>query len=243
MNTFQFLPHLIELRKRLIRCSLLLILLFFCFFSIDETLYSFFAIPLLQHLPAGSSLIATEIITPFTIPMKLAFIITMLLAIPYIFYELWSFIAPALYKSEKKALLPVLIASIVLFYLGALFSYFVLCPMAFNFFIAATPKGVAMMTDIKHYLDFVLTMLWAGGIAFQVPILTIVCMTTGIVSREQLKHMRPYVIVAAFVLGMLLTPPDVVSQIMLALPMWGLFEIGLWIGSFYQSQRSLRVPE
>lgn len=239
----QFLPHLIELRKRIIRSLSILCLLFFCLFCIDETLYTYIAMPLLQHLPAGSSLIATEITTPFTVPMKLAFMTALLLAIPYIFYETWAFIAPGLYKSEKRALLPALIGSIVLFYLGALFSYFVICPMAFKFFIAATPQNVAMMTDIKHYLDFVLTMLWAGGISFQVPIVTIVCMTTGIINREQLNYLRPYVIVAAFVLGMLLTPPDVVSQIMLALPMWGLFELGLWIGSFYQNQRNLRVPE
>ncbi len=224
MNTY--IEHIGELRTRVIRYSMFMLLLFTGFFLINGDLYQWIAKPALEQLPNGS-LIATEVTTPFTVPMRLAFVCAFSLSIPYLFYELWSFITPGLYANEKKKILPFLIFSTCLFYLGILFAYFILCPTALAFFHRCAPPGVAIMTDIRSYLDFVLTMLLAGGIAFQVPILTIAVVRFKLCSHEKLIHFRPYIIVGAFILGMLLTPPDVVSQVLLALPMWGLFEIGL----------------
>lgn len=225
-----YFVHLNELRKRLIRSSLLLLAIFIGFFSVDGHLYHWIAKPILLELPHGS-LIATDVITPFTVPMRLAFTCTLFVAVPYLFFELWAFISPGLQGREKRTFLPLVLLSIVLFYIGVGFSYFLICPLALNFFASVTPPGVARMTDIKAYLDFVLTLLFAGGIAFQVPVITIAVVRFGWVTLEQLKHFRPYIIVAAFVLGMLLTPPDVISQLLLAIPMWGLFELGLLTAS------------
>jgi len=183
--------------------------------------------PLLKELPLGY-LIATDITTPFTVPLKAAFVSALLLGMPYLLYQLWSFIAPALHVREQRQILPFLIGSILLFYGGVAFAYTVICPITLGFFAHCAPQGVQIMTDIQSYLDFMLRMLLAGGLAFQVPILTILVVNLGLCSVQQLIYLRPYVIVGAFVLGMLLTPPDVFSQIMLALPMWGLFEAGLW---------------
>ena len=228
-NVQAYLPHLIELRARIIRVSLIVFALFLGLFLIDDILYSFIAKPLLLQLPAESAMIATSVTTPFTVPMKLAFIFACFLAIPYVLYQLWSFLAPGLYLSEKRKIQPFIFASIFLFYSGVIFAYMVICPMALGFFAKCAPAGVKVMTDIQAYLDFVLTILFAGGIAFQVPVITCTLINFNIVSVEKLIHLRPYIIVAAFILGMLLTPPDVVSQILLALPMWWLFEAGiLW---------------
>ncbi len=231
-NTFfqQYIPHLIEFRKRLIRSACFVTLLFIFLFYFDESLYSYIAEPMLQRLDNHSSLIATEVTSTFTVPMKLAFYAAVFLAIPYLLFELWTFIAPGLYRREKRAILPILFFSILLFYLGCAFSYFIICPMALQFFLSVAPRGVAVMTDIKHYLDFVLTLLLGGGLAFQVPVITFALIRTGILTPSQLSYLRPYVIVIAFILGMLLTPPDVISQVMLALPMWWLFELGLFLG-------------
>jgi len=222
-----YIPHLTEFRTRLIRSSMVVFGLFLGLFLIDESLYTIFAKPLLAQLPTGSSLIATEVTTPFMIPMKLAFILAIFLSIPYLLYELWSFMAPGLYPQEKQKIRPFLVGSTLLFYGGVAFAYYIICPMALSFFARCAPAGVRVMTDIQAYLDFVLRVLFAGGIAFQVPIVTLALIKSNVVSIAQLEHLRPYVIVAAFVVGMLLTPPDVVSQILLALPMWGLFEVGL----------------
>ena len=215
------LTHFTELRSRLIRCGIIIILLFSILFTIDEQLYTFIAKPLLKALPTGSHLIATDVTTPFMVPMKLALITAVLFAAPLIFYEIWSFIAPGLYRHEKKRIYPLLSASLLLFYSGILFAYFVICPLALNFFAKSAPANVTIMTDIKAYLDFVLTVLLAGGVAFQVPVITVALIRFNLVSGAFLAHLRPYVIVGAFTLGMLLTPPDVISQILLALPMWG----------------------
>jgi sec-independent protein translocase protein TatC len=236
----EYLKHLIELRVRLIRVSLVIVGLFLLLFWQDEVLYHFIASPLLDNLKPDDHLIATEVTTPFTVPLKLAFTTSIYIAIPYILFELWSFVAPALYKREKRSILPILIGSILLFYIGTAFAYYVICPMALQFFTNAGPKKITIMTDIRHYLDFMLTVLFGGGIAFQVPVVTLCCIKSGIVTIKQLIHLRPYIIVAAFVLGMLLTPPDVISQILLALPMWGLFELGLVIGKF--ESRNLMDP-
>lgn len=224
-----YLPHIIELRSRLLKSASLIFVLFILFFCVDNEIYHWIAKPLMTKLPVGSQLIATEVTSPFTVPMKLAFILSFFLSVPYILYQVWSFIAPGLYPNEKKHIRPFLFASTILFYSGVLFAYWIICPLALSFFAKCAPTNVLVMTDIRGYLDFVLTVLFAGGIAFQVPVVTVALVRSKLVSIEKLVHLRPYMIVAAFVLGMLLTPPDVVSQILLALPMWGLFELGLLI--------------
>lgn len=224
-----YLPHLLELRKRLILSCMVLSSVFLVFFYFDELLYSAIASPLLQQLPKGGHLIATEVTSSFMVPMKLAFITSLFFCMPYLFYQAWAFVAPGLYRNEKKTIFPLLISSLILFYLGTTFAFLVICPMALHFFANCLPPGVVMLTDLRHYLDFVLTVLLGGGIAFQVPIIVFALIRAGVTTADQLIYCRPYVIVAAFVLGMLLTPPDVVSQILLALPMWGLFEIGVFL--------------
>jgi len=236
VNTY--LPHLIELRTRIIRSIVAIFSLFLILFSIDKHLYTFIAKPLLQQLPIGSALIATEVTATFIAPMKLAFILSLFLSMPYLFYQLWSFVSPGLYRKEKQKALPFLITSILLFYTGVLFAYAIICPLALAFFAKCAPIGVMVMTDIQAYLDFVLTVLFAGGIAFEVPIITLACIKFRLISITQLEYLRPYIIVGAFILGMLLTPPDVVSQILLALPMWGLFEAGLFIAKCSQKKIS-----
>lgn len=226
------LPHLIELRARVIRSGIVVLIAFISLFWIDETLYSWIAKPLLTQLPAGSSMIATEITSTFMVPMKLAFVLSIFLTIPFLLYQAWSFMAPGLYKNEKKQILPFIIASTGLFYLGNAFAYFIICPMALGFFTKCAPLGVSVMTDIGSYLNFVLTVILGGGLAFQVPVITLALIKAQWVSVAQLVYLRPYIIVAAFVLGMLLTPPDVVSQILLALPIWGLFEVGLLLAKY-----------
>jgi sec-independent protein translocase protein TatC len=225
-------PHLTECRTRIIRSLLIVLCLFLALFCIDEYLYTWIAKPLLSQLPIGSSMIATEVTTPFMVPMKLALIFSFFLAIPYLLHEIWSFIAPGLYMKEKKMILPFLVTSTFLFYSGVLFAYYIICPMALGFFAKCAPVGVLVMTDIQAYLDFVLTVLFAGGIAFQVPIITLALLKSGLFTITQLEHCRPYVIVGVFVISMILTPPDVVSQILLALPMWFLFESGLLFAKF-----------
>jgi sec-independent protein translocase protein TatC len=238
MDVNQTLPHLIELRTRVIQSALVLLGLFLALFYIDEYLYSWIAKPLLTQLPAGSTLIATEVTATFMVPMKLAWIATLFFTIPYLLYQFWSFLAPGLYKNEKRIFLPFLIASTLLFYLGVAFAYFVICPIALGFFAQCAPVGVAVMTDMAAYLNFVLSVLFAGGLAFQVPVMTLAMIKARWVTIEQLIYLRPYMIVAAFVLGMILTPPDVLSQILLALPIWGLFEAGLILAK-YLAQNNL----
>ena len=239
MDVNNYILHLNELRTRVIRCSAVVLLLFLGLFLIDEVLYVFIARPLLTHLPIGNSIIATEVTATFMVPMKLALISAIFLAIPYLLYQLWSFVAPALYSNEKKQILPFLISSTFLFYGGVIFAFYIICPMALSFFAKCAPPGVAVMADIKAYLDFVLTILFAGGLAFQVPIITLALIQSGIISIQQFEYFRPYVIVVAFILGMLLTPPDVVSQILLALPMWWLFEVGLLIAKYREKGTDL----
>jgi sec-independent protein translocase protein TatC len=238
-----YIPHLIECRTRIIRGGVIILCLFAVLFCIDEQLYAWIAKPLLSLLPAGSSLIATAVTTPFMVPMKLAMILSFFISLPYLLYEIWSFIAPGLYSKEKKRVLPFLITSTILFYSGVVFAYYIICPMALGFFAKCAPVGVLMMTDIQSYLDFVLTVLFAGGIAFQVPIITLALLQSGLVNIAQMEHYRPYVIVATFIIGMILTPPDVVSQILLALPMWGLFESGLLLAKFLNKKSTLLTAD
>lgn len=222
-----FMSHLVELRDRLLRAVLVISVIFLGLFGYANELYTLLAEPLLIHLPQGSSMIATEVASPFLTPFKLAMMSAIFIGMPYILYQLWAFIAPGLYKHEKSLAFPLLFSSIILFYLGMVFAYFVVFPLMFKFFTGIALEGVTMMTDITKYLDFVLKMFFAFGMAFEVPIATILVISTGMTTADKLAEKRPYIIVLAFVLGMLLTPPDVVSQMLLAIPMWILFELGL----------------
>jgi sec-independent protein translocase protein TatC len=222
-----FMSHLVELRDRLLRAVLVILVIFLALFTFANELYSILAEPLLIHLPTGSSMIATEVASPFLTPFKLAMMTAIFIGMPFILYQLWAFIAPGLYKNEKTLAFPLLVSSIILFYLGMAFAYFVVFPLMFAFFTGIALEGVTMMTDISKYLDFVLKMFFAFGVAFEVPIATILVISTGMTTADKLAEKRPYIIVVAFIVGMLLTPPDVVSQMLLAVPMWILFEFGL----------------
>jgi len=223
-----FLAHLVEMRDRLLRVVLVVSVVFLGLFSFANDLYALLAKPLLAHLPEGGTMIATEVASPFLTPFKLAMVISIFIAIPFILYQAWAFVAPGLYRNEKMLALPLLVSSIVLFYAGMAFAYFVVFPLVFGFLTGVAPQGVAVMTDIAKYLDFVLKMFFAFGIAFEVPIATIILVATGMTTPESLSAKRPYIIVGAFTVGMLLTPPDIISQTLLALPMWLLFETGLF---------------
>lgn len=227
-----FLEHLVELRSRLLKaCSAVLIVLL-CLLPFSRKLYEALAAPLTAVLPEGSSMIAIDVASPFLTPFKLALLLALILSIPVVLYQLWAFVAPALYRQEKRLARPLLYSAVVLFYAGCAFAYFVVFPLVFGFFTRVAPEGVAVMTDISKYLDFVMTLFLAFGLTFEVPIATIILVATGMTTVDKLKKMRAYVLVGAFALGMLLTPPDVISQTLLALPMWLLFELGLlmsWI--------------
>ena len=227
-----FLEHLIELRGRLLKAclSVLVVLVFVLPFS--RHLYSLLAAPLTAHLPENSSMIAIDVASPFLTPFKLSLLLALILAIPMVLYQMWAFVAPALYKHEQRLAKPLLYTSVFLFYCGCAFAYFVVFPLVFGFFTSVAPEGVAVMTDISKYLDFVITLFLAFGITFEVPIATIILVATGITTVKKLASMRAYVVVGAFALGMLLTPPDVISQTLLALPMWLLFELGLVMAKF-----------
>ncbi len=222
-----FVSHLIELRDRLIRMSIAIFVVFLALFPFANDIYTFVAAPLMAQLPEGNTMIATQVAAPFLTPFKLALIAAVFLAMPYVLYQFWAFVAPGLYKHEKRLATPLLISSILLFYIGIAFAFFVVFPLIFAFLSASTPDGVAMMTDISAYLDFVLALFFAFGVAFEIPIATILLVAAGITTPADLVRIRPYVIVGAFVIGMLLTPPDVISQTLLAVPMWLLFELGI----------------
>jgi sec-independent protein translocase protein TatC len=235
-------PYLQELRQRLIRVMGFSGTLFCLFFYWDQVLYDYLAKPLLSQLPLGH-LIATDITTPFTVPLKTAFVGTCFISIPLVLHQIWAFIAPALYVREKARVFPLLICSLVLFYSGTAFAYWLIIPFSLRFFIESAPASVQIMTDIQSYLNFVLTLLIAGGLAFQIPMISFGLIQTKVCTAAQLKGFRPYVIVGAFTLGMLLTPPDVISQILLALPMWGLFEGGLYGADFIANRLQKHKPE
>jgi len=228
-----FVAHLIELRNRLLRIVTAIGLILLALLPFANRLYSLVAAPLLAHLPEGTSMIATEVASPFLTPFKLALVTAIFLAMPVVLYQLWAFIAPGLYQHERKLVFPLLTTSTALFYLGAAFAYYVVLPLVFSFFITVAPEGVAVMTDISKYLDFVLKLFFAFGLAFEVPIAIIVLVWAGVTTPEALIAKRPYIIVGAFVAGMLLTPPDVISQSLLALPLWLLFELGVFFSRLY----------
>ncbi|PKM29597.1 MAG: twin-arginine translocase subunit TatC [Gammaproteobacteria bacterium HGW-Gammaproteobacteria-11] len=219
--------HLTELRSRLLRIVLLWMLIFAGLFYFANDLYSFISEPLRVFLPEGTSMIATDVASPFLTPFKLALVSALFLAMPFVLHQVWGFIAPGLYKHEKRLAVPLLASSIFLFYAGMAFAYYVVFPLVFGFFTSAAPEGVTVMTDINKYLDFVLTLFMAFGLAFEIPVATVLLVLAGAVDVAKLREIRPYVVVGCFVIGMLLTPPDVISQALLAVPMWLLYEVGI----------------
>ena len=231
------LSHLIELRDRLLKMILAVGILFLCLFWFADEIYTWLAAPLLAHLPEGSQMIAIDVAAPFFIPFKLVLMLSVFVAIPYLLYQIWAFVAPGLYKHEKQLVFPLLASSTLLFYVGVLFAYYVVFPLVFGFFTAVAPEGVEVSTDIGRYLDFVITIFFAFGIAFEVPVATVLLVVIGVTTPDDLATKRPYFIVAAFVVGMFLTPPDIISQTLLALPMWLLFEAGIFFSRIYLKRK------
>src|ERR1700693_705559 len=222
-----FISHLVELRDRLLRAILSVLVTFLCLFPWAKDLYALLARPLLAALPAGGQMIATDVVGVFLVPMKVAFLVAFVIALPYVLYQAWAFVAPGLYAHEKRLVLPLVVASSALFLVGMSFAYFLVFPTVFKFMASIAPTGVAWMTDIDKYLSFVLTTFIAFGVTFEVPVVVIVLVRVGVVSIDKLKEIRPYVIVGAFVVGAIFTPPDVISQVMLAVPLWLLYELGI----------------
>jgi sec-independent protein translocase protein TatC len=224
-----FLEHLVELRGRLLKACLAVLVVLIVLLPFARRLYEIMAEPLLSQLPEGSSMIAIDVASPFLAPFKLTLLLALVVAIPVVLYQLWAFVAPALFKHEKRLAKPLLASSVLLFYLGGAFAYFVVFPLVFGFMNRIAPEGVAVMTDISRYLDFIITLFLAFGITFEIPVATIILVATGLVTPEKLSKARPYVIVGAFALGMMLTPPDIISQTLLAIPMWILYEAGIFL--------------
>jgi sec-independent protein translocase protein TatC len=239
--TDNFISHLIELRDRLLRIVLGFIVVFIGFFPFANKIYALLAAPLLSKLPAGGQMIATAVTTPFFVPMKVAMMAAFIVSLPHTMYQTWAFIAPGLYSHEKKFMIPMIIASSLLFLAGMAFAYFAVFPIVFGFIVGSAPKGVAVMTDISSYLDFVLTLFFAFGLAFQVPIAVVMTVRFGWLTVAQLKEARGYVVVAAFILGAIFTPPDIISQFMLAMPIWMLFELGLIVASLTKQAPAQRI--
>jgi len=228
-----FVSHLVELRDRLLRSVIAVVVVFLCLFYFTSDLFSLLARPMVQNMVPGTTMIATGVVAPFLTPFKFTLALSIFIAIPYVLYEAWGFVAPALYSREKRLVFPLVISGTFLFYLGMAFAYFVVFPLVFKFMAGQELEGVAVAPDITYYLDFALKMFFAFGLAFEVPIATVLLIWSGIATAEDLAKNRPYIIVGAFVVGMLLTPPDVLSQTFLAIPMWLLFEAGLILSRFY----------
>jgi sec-independent protein translocase protein TatC len=237
------LTHLIEMRDRLLRAVLAVLVIFLGVFYFANDFYHIVATPLIEHLPDGASMISTKPAGTFFTPMKLALVMSIFAAMPFILYQMWAFVAPGLYTHERKLIIPLLVSSTLLFYAGMVFAYYVVFPLMFSFFVTVAPEGVTVMTDISEYLDFVLKIFFAFGIAFEVPIATILLVWIGVTTPESLAEKRPYIIVGAFIVGMLLTPPDIISQTLLALPMWLLFEVGLIASRYFLRMKREREEE
>jgi sec-independent protein translocase protein TatC len=227
-----FMSHLIELRTRLMRSIIAVVIVVVVLFPFAKDIYALLAQPLLRVLPAGSTMIATDVTGTFLVPLKVTLMAAFLIALPVVLWQAWAFVAPGLYQHEKRLVVPVLVSSCLFFVLGMSFAYFFVFPVAFGFFAGYTPAGVQMMTDIDKYLSFVMTMFIAFGLTFETPVVVVVLVRMRVVSLEKLKSIRPYVIVGAFVIGAIFTPPDVISQIMLAVPLWLLYELGLLVARF-----------
>jgi len=238
-----FFSHLIELRDRLVRSLIGIGIFFICLFPFAPKLYSVLAMPMLAKLPKGGQMIATDVTTPFFVPMKVAAMTAFLIALPYVLYQVWAFIAPGLYQHEKRLAMPLVISSTFLFFVGMAFAYFLVFPMVFGFITGYAPEGVAVMTDINKYLSFVLGMFLAFGVAFETPIAVILLVKMGVVSVQKLKEFRPYMIVGAFVVAAVVTPPDVVSQFMLAVPLCILYELGIWLSGFIGQPKPAQSTE
>ncbi|MBN3196737.1 Sec-independent protein translocase subunit TatC [Pectobacterium versatile] len=232
-ETQPLISHLIELRKRLLNSIICVLAVFISLVYFANDIYQLVSAPLIEQLPAGASMIATDVASPFFTPIKLTMIVSVFVAAPLVLYQVWAFVAPALYKHERRLMMPLLVSSSLLFYMGMAFAYFVVFPLAFGFFAKTAPIGVLIATDINNYLDFVMALFMAFGISFEVPVAIVLLCWSGVVTPEDLKKKRPYILVGAFVVGMLLTPPDVFSQTLLAIPMYLLFEIGVFFARFY----------
>ena len=232
-----FISHLIEMRNRLLRAVIAVVVLFVLLFPWAQDLYALLAKPMLESLPQGGQMIATEVTTPFFVPIKVTMMTAFLLALPWVFYQAWAFVAPGLYQHEKRLGVPLVITSVILFLLGMAFAYFLVFPVVFGFIVGVAPEGVAVMTDIGKYLDFVMTLFLAFGITFEVPVAVVLLVKMGMVSIAKLREIRPYVVVGAFVVGAIFTPPDVISQFMLAIPMWILYELGIIVASMITKQK------
>ncbi|OTA15030.1 twin-arginine protein translocation system subunit TatC [Xenorhabdus vietnamensis] len=232
-DTQPLISHLIELRKRILNSLITVLVVFLALVYFSNDIYRLIAAPLMEQLPKGANMIATDVASPFFTPIKLTIMVSIFVSVPMILYQVWVFIAPALYKHERRLIMPLLFSSSVLFYLGMLFAYFVVFPIAFGFFIKTVPAGVVISTDISNYLSFVMALFMAFGVSFEIPIAIILLCWSGVVTPESLKRKRPYILVGAFVVGMLLTPPDVFSQTLLAVPMYLLFELGVLLSQFY----------
>lgn len=231
------IEHLLELRKRIVWTLIGIVLGFGVLVPFSQELYSFIAQPLLNSMPTGTSMIAIDVVTPFFVPMKVTLMLAFLLTLPHTLYQIWAFIAPALYQHEKRLIAPLVLSSFTLFIIGMAFCYFVVLPLAFGFFTSITPEGVNMATDIDRYLSFILTLFVAFGLTFEIPIAIVLLNRMGAISIQQLKTARPYVVVCAFILGAILTPPDVISQILLALPMLLLYEGGLFTCTLFEKNK------
>ena len=227
METNTFMDNLIELRSRLIKCSIAIIFCFVCLIYFSNQIYQTLAEPLQAFLPASSSMIATEVASPFLTPLKLTFFVSLLISMPYSLNQIWKFIAPGMYQNEKSLSFLVMLSSLLLFYSGIIFTYFLVLPLVFSFFTSSAPEGILVMTDISRYLDFVLSMMFAFSFAFEIPVFIFLLIWSGVSSPESLSAKRPYVIIGCFTVGMFVTPPDVISQTLLAIPAWLLFEGGL----------------
>ncbi|MFT7266788.1 MAG: sec-independent protein translocase protein TatC [Porticoccus sp.] len=228
--------HLLEVRNRLLQCIVVIFIIFLGLFAYSNELYIYISEPLTAHLPAASSMIATDVTSPFLTPFKLALVLSVFAAMPFILYQIWAFVAPGLYQREKKIVVPLFLSSVALFYGGMAFAYHIVFPLIFKFFTSVSPEGVLVMTDIRSYLDFVLKLFFAFGLSFEIPIAIVILSWMGLVNPTQLAKRRPYVFVVCFVLGMLLTPPDIISQILLAIPMWLLFELGIASSKFIKPE-------
>lgn len=225
------IKHLTELRRRLLNAVYAVVGVFLCLAFFANPIYQFVSAPLRRFLPEGATMIATEVASPFFAPFKLVLLLSVFLAIPFILHQAWCFVSPGMYRNEQRFAMPLLLSSVLLFYLGVAFAYFVVFPLIFAFFTGVAPEGVTVMTDINHYLDFILKLFLAFGFAFEIPVAIVLMVWSGVTTPEKLRTRRAHVVVGCFVLGMFLTPPDAISQTLLALPMWLLFELGILLSS------------
>jgi len=228
--------HLLEMRNRLLQCILVVLFIFLGLFAYSNELYLYLSDPLVANLPLNSSMIATDVTSPFMTPFKLTLVLSIFAAMPFILYQVWAFVAPGLYKREKMIVVPLFLSSVLLFYAGMAFAYYLVFPLVFTFFTSVSPDGVLVMTDIRSYFDFVLKLFFAFGLSFEIPVAIVILSWMGLVDPSRLGKKRPYIFVLCFSLGMLLTPPDVISQILLAIPMWLLFELGLVLSKVISSK-------